>query len=216
MKKYLIAFLIIIFSTQVAFATYGVQTKTSHCTVSVLPDSACSPGAVSTTDIKTICKVGYTNTVRNVTDTLKKKVFKEYDIDWKNRGDYEVDHIISLELGGSNDITNLYPESYLITNGARMKDKFENYLHKQVCNGSMTIEEAQKEISSNWLQYYQVKELTKTPPKVQAPITTPVVKKSKGGICHDSTSSYYVTTKEFTSYKNIDACIKSGGRLPKR
>ena len=72
-----------------------------------------------------------------------------------------MDHIISLELGGSNDISNLYPESYKISNGARVKDVLENYLHKQVCKGSMTIQEAQKEISSNWLKYYTLYKLGK-------------------------------------------------------
>ena len=145
MKKYIFTFLIILLSTHIAFADYGIQTKNSHCVNSALPDSACSPGAVLTTDIKKICVVGYTKTVRSVSTATKNKVFKEYDISYYQHSNYEVDHIISLELGGSNDISNLFPESYLINNGARVKDVFENYLHKQVCNGSMTITEAQKE-----------------------------------------------------------------------
>lgn len=209
MKKYLIAFLIIIFSTQIAFATYGVQTKTSHCIVSVLPDSACSPGRVLTTDIKTICTVGYTKTVRNVTDTLKKKVFKEYDIDWKNRGNYEVDHIISLELGGSNDISNLYPESYLITNGARVKDKFENYLHKQVCDKKLSIEEAQKEISSDWLTNYNLvfsKKVSTTPTVATAKIATipPTSTTGKYYTSSYSTSKYYYP-ETCSGWKSLNA-----------
>ncbi len=121
---------------------------------SALPDPACSPGAVLTTDLKTICTVGYTKTVRDVSLSEKKKVFQEYGIPYSQHSNYEVDHIISLELGGSNDIKNLFPESYLISNGARTKDKLENYLHKKVCNGSVSIQEAQKEISTNWLKYY--------------------------------------------------------------
>lgn len=121
-----------------------------------LPDYTCSPGDVLTTNIKTICKVGYTKTVRNVSVSTRKKVFKEYGIPYASSSDYEVDHIISLELGGSNDIKNLFPESYLIKNGARIKDKLENYLHKKVCNGSMTIQEAQKEISTDWVKYYNL------------------------------------------------------------
>ena len=153
MKKFL-TIIFLLFLSNVAIAAYRIQTKTSHCTASVLPDPACSPGAVLTTDVRTICKVGYTKTVRNVSVTTKKKVFQEYSIPWSAHSNYEVDHIISLELGGSNDISNLFPESYLIKNGARVKDVFENYLHKQVCNGSTTITEAQSEISSNWLTYY--------------------------------------------------------------
>lgn len=152
-KKYLFIFIVLIFSAQTVFATYGVQTKISHCVAGVLPDPTCSPGAVLTTSIKTICTVGYTKTVRNISVATKKKVFKEYGIPYFEHSNYEVDHIISLEIGGSNDISNLFPESYLIPDGARVKDVFENYLRRQICNGSMTIQEAQKEISTNWLQY---------------------------------------------------------------
>ena len=42
------------------------------------------------------------------------------------------------------------------------------------------------------------------------------VKKSKTGICHTPGSSYYSRTKNFTPYKTLDECLKSGGRLPKR
>jgi len=49
-----------------------------------MPDPTCSPGAVLTTDIKTICRVGYTATVRNVSTATKKKVFQEYDIHIQN------------------------------------------------------------------------------------------------------------------------------------
>lgn len=147
-------------STGIVSATYGVQTKTSNCINNqILPDFACSPGAVLTTDSKVICVSGYTKTVRNVTEATKKKVFAEYGIPYSQRSNYEVDHIISLELGGSNDISNLYPESYLIKNGAKTKDIFENYLHKQICNGKMEVAEAQKQISSDWFYYYQTEML---------------------------------------------------------
>lgn len=43
-----------------------------------------------------------------------------------------------------------------------------------------------------------------------------VVKKSKSGICHAPGGSYYDRTKNFTPFKTLDECLKSGGRLPKR
>ncbi|MEI6480301.1 MAG: HNH endonuclease signature motif containing protein [bacterium] len=217
-----------ILATPQAFAKYGVQTKTSHCIVSELPDPACSPGAVLTTNVKTICTVGYTKTVRDVSTATRKKVFSEYGIPYSQSSNYEVDHIISLELGGSNDISNLFPESYTIKDNARIKDVFENYLHKQVCNGSMTVTEAQKEISSDWLTYYNAKyNPTKTPiPKVIVPqITTqsvqssfsttdPAVKKSSTGLCHATGTTYYKQTTKFTAYTSIASCLASGGKMP--
>ena len=42
------------------------------------------------------------------------------------------------------------------------------------------------------------------------------VKLSKSGICHAPSSTYYEQTKNFTSYKTLDECLKAGGRLPKK
>jgi len=61
---------------------------------------------------------------------------------------------VSLELGGSNDIANLWPEAAVPKPGFHEKDKVENYLHNQVCNGSITLKQAQIEIATNWLNVY--------------------------------------------------------------
>ena len=42
------------------------------------------------------------------------------------------------------------------------------------------------------------------------------VKMSKSGICHKPGSTYYEQTKNFTPYKTLDECLRSGGRLPKK
>ena len=42
----------------------------------------------------------------------------------------------------------------------------------------------------------------------------PVVKKSDAGICHDKSSPSFANTKNFTPFKSLDECAKSGGRLP--
>ena len=79
--------------------------------------------------------------------------------DWRLRGaagDYEEDHFISLELGGNpTDARNLWPEAYKPKPGAREKDQVENFLHKQVCSGAMTLREAQRAIVVDWFQVYK-------------------------------------------------------------
>ena len=238
----IIALSVFLLGANPSFAsTYGVQVKTANCTANqTLPDPACTPGAVLTTNIKTICTVGYTKTVRDVSTATKKKVFKEYGISYSDRSNYEIDHLISLELGGSNDISNLFPESHLITNNSFTKDAFENYLHKQVCSGKISITEAQHEIATDWVTYNNsrlnpAKATTKTivsvPQKVEAPITQiitpvvqtppatfssdPAVKKSTTGICHAIGTTYYSRTTNYTAYSSIADCLASGGRLPK-
>ena len=49
----------------------------------------------------------------------------------------------------------------------------------------------------------------------KAAAAEPEVKKSKSNICHDKTSTGYKQTKNFTEFKTMDECVKSGGRPPK-
>lgn len=53
-----------------------------------------------------------------------------------------------------------------------------------------------------------------SPLMVHAQTADPAVKKSESGICHDKSSSSYAATKKFEAFASIDACTKSGGRLP--
>ena len=136
---------------------FGVQTKTSGCQAhGGLQDSACTPGAIFPTATKDkICVSGYASSVRNVPESEKNAVYAEYGITSHYTGQYEVDHLVSLELGGSNDISNLWPEAASPKPGFHEKDKVENYLHDQVCSGAISLQQAQIEIATNWLQVYQ-------------------------------------------------------------
>jgi hypothetical protein len=67
----------------------------------------------------------------------------------------EIDHIVSLELGGSNDIANLYPEKANAEPGYHVKDGLENRLHGLVCSGAMSLRSAQRGIASNWQALYR-------------------------------------------------------------
>jgi len=121
----------------------------------VVPDSRLSPGDVLTSDTAVICVPGYTKTVRNVPQALKEQVYREYNITGRAPGEYEIDHIISLELGGSNSIRNLFPESYKSQPlNAHVKDTLENKLHDLACSGKITMQEAQQAIASNWTTAY--------------------------------------------------------------
>ncbi|MBI3618655.1 HNH endonuclease [Candidatus Peregrinibacteria bacterium] len=132
------------------------RTKSEHCIVQgPFPDHACTPGAVMTgATVEHVCTPGYARSVRNVPQSKKNAVYKEYDIPSHVPGQYEVDHFISLELGGSNDIANLFPEAASPQPGFREKDKVENYLHQQVCAGAISLPDAQRQISTDWLSVY--------------------------------------------------------------
>ena len=133
----------------------GRRTKTSGCIPSNgLPDAACTPGDILPNATKDqICVPGYSSSVRNVPQSEKDAVYAEYGIASHEPGQYEVDHLVSLELGGSNHIANLWPEPASPTPGFHEKDKVENYLHDQVCSGAMSLQQAQVAIATNWLQF---------------------------------------------------------------
>src|SRR5262249_47647635 len=91
----------------------------------------------------------------NVPESEKRRAYGEYRIRNHRAGEYEVDHLVSLELGGSNDIENLWPQSYVSEPfNAHLKDKLENKLHAFVCGGRLTLEEAQHEIATDWIGAY--------------------------------------------------------------
>ena len=122
----------------------------------VYPNPSLTPGAVLTTDASTICTPGYASSVRDVSTATKKQVYAEYGVSYPQPpGAYEVDHFIPLEIGGSNDITNLWLEPATPTPGFHQKDQFENFEHGQVCNGTISAAEAQSRMVSDWYLYWQ-------------------------------------------------------------
>lgn len=119
-----------------------------------MPDSKCTIGAVfANVTAAQVCKPGYAASVRDVPQSEKQQVYAMYGISSHYPGEYEVDHEISLELGGSNDIKNLWPEAALPKPGFHEKDKVEGYLHSQVCSGKMSLSDAQTKIATNWKQF---------------------------------------------------------------
>jgi hypothetical protein len=95
---------------------------------------------------------------------------------------YEEDHLISLGLGGaSRDPKNLWPEPYKPTPGAKEKDWVENYLHRQVCTGKMTLQDAQHAITTDWYAVY-VANHHDDGTAAQKPVAHPAEKGSTAGV----------------------------------
>jgi len=137
------------------------HTQTSGCTVGPSPDRGCSPGAYySKLTRAVICSPSFrTSTIRNVPESEKHAVETEYGLAPRSYGStLEIDHIVSLELGGSNDAANLFPEEAAFANkapGFHVKDALENAAHKAVCAGAIGLRAAQQQIASNWELLYK-------------------------------------------------------------
>jgi hypothetical protein len=68
----------------------------------------------------------------------------------------EVDHLISRELGGAEEIDNLWPESY--GGGpwnAHHKDTLENRLNKEMCAGHISLQKARDMLVHDWRKAYK-------------------------------------------------------------
>jgi hypothetical protein len=122
------------------------------------PNPQLTPGAVRTSNAAEICAASFrTGPYRHTTSATKQQVYKEYNIEpdkgWCTGG-CEVDHLIPLELGGLDDIKDLWPQPSQPKPGFHEKDKLENYLHKQVCSGKMNLSDAQETIRTDWYSAY--------------------------------------------------------------
>jgi hypothetical protein len=123
---------------------------------SFLPNPQLTPGDTLPVTVQDICVPGYARKVRNVPIEVKRQVYQEYGIYHHRPGEYEIDHLISLELGGSNSIKNLWPQSYITHPwNAHIKDQLENELHREVCGGEMDLAIAQHDIATDWIATYK-------------------------------------------------------------
>lgn len=131
------------------------RTKTRGCVLGPLPDRRCSPGAYYNGLTKAVlCSSGFhTSSIRNIPKSEKRTVESEYGLALKDDGrSLQIDQIVSLEIGGSNDISNLFPQR---TSAYHAKDRLEKELHRLVCSGTMSLRAAQAGIADNWEALYK-------------------------------------------------------------
>jgi len=113
-----------------------------------------NPDVTEGTVKKTICVPGYTKSVRpatSYTNGVKAKLLTEAGIDHSRIGDFELDHIVPLALGGHpRKLSNLVLQPWEGEHGAKRKDSLEVRMHSLVCHGEVGLTEAQGCIAENW------------------------------------------------------------------
>lgn len=128
-----------------------------------IPDPVRFPGArnhnVTQENIdQTICVKGWTATIRppeSYTGAIKRQLVQAAGLPWNHIADYELDHLIPLELGGAPaDRRNLWLQSWTGSWNAHLKDHLENRLKEMVCAHELSLKEAQEAIANNWTQAY--------------------------------------------------------------
>lgn len=131
----------------------------------VAPDPVLTPGVVRDLTLDEICTTRWGRDRRHVTAAMRREAFARYGLrgptDTACRKDrhgrrFELDHLIPRQLGGADHVDNLFPQCYAGKPwNAVLKDRLENRLHKDVCNGTITLEEAQAGIAKDWRALYR-------------------------------------------------------------
>ena len=115
---------------------------------------ALNPDVDEDTIGQTICVSGYTKSVRPATsyaNGVKKRLMRAAGVDEARIGDYELDHIVPLALGGHpRKLSNLMLQPWEGEHGAKMKDLLEVRLQSLVCRGKLDLTDAQVCIAQDW------------------------------------------------------------------
>jgi hypothetical protein len=119
-----------------------------------MPDPRLTPGATRSVDWNDICPASSSRHL--ISASTAKRVFEEYRIANPRPYAYEVDYLITPELGGADDIRNVWPEPYSGSEWtAHVKDALEEHLHQMVCDKQLELYTAQREIAQDWVSAYK-------------------------------------------------------------
>jgi hypothetical protein len=121
----------------------------------VLPVRSLTPGATRSVRVDELC-AGRGSGERWISPAVRQAVLRDYRMEGVPAHEYELDYLITPELGGSGDRLNLWPERYGIRVwNARVKDELEDLLPELVCRGQVGLETAQRDIAANWIAAYK-------------------------------------------------------------
>lgn len=120
----------------------------------MLPVPALTPGAVADLTEAQLCAGERPS--REVSPQARRQVLRAYGVEQVSDHAYELDALITPELGGTAEPANLWPQMYdsPVWN-ARVKDQLEDLLSDMVCRHEITLTQAQRDIASNWVAAYK-------------------------------------------------------------
>jgi hypothetical protein len=88
---------------------------------------------------------------RDIPEDKQRAVFAMYGIKSPRPGEFEIDYLITPDLGGAESIRNLWPEPYSARWNAHVKDELEQKLHELVCSGKLDLATAQHDMAVDWI-----------------------------------------------------------------
>jgi hypothetical protein len=119
------------------------------------PDRRLTPGAARAVSTSEVCRAHYSDDTHMLPAAIRERVFQEYGVKGQ-QSKYEVDYLISPQLGGTDDIRNLWPEPEAVPDwNVRAKDELEDRLRQMVCDGTIELSTAQRDLSTDWIAAYK-------------------------------------------------------------
>ena len=120
------------------------------------PNAALTPGDARPISSAEACRASSAIVVvKDIPVETQRQVFQAYGINPAQPGEFEVDYLITPDLGGTGSMRNLWPQPYSARWNARQKDRLEERLHEMVCSGRMDVATAQREIAADWIGAYR-------------------------------------------------------------
>jgi hypothetical protein len=121
-----------------------------------LPNPILTPGSYRSIRLQDVCRTQPYEQARVTSLSLKQQVLREYGMPGAAVSDHEIDFLVIPELGGTENIQNLWPEPYASTVwNARVKDELEERLHQMVCAQQVDLQTAQRDIATDWISAYK-------------------------------------------------------------
>jgi hypothetical protein len=150
------------FGAAAAVAVLGIawlleaRSTPSRLAIFLLPRADLTPGAVRPVAMHEICDDARVAGIEPVPAALQRRIFASYGADVRESSQYELDYLITPELGGAPDPRNLWPQPFTHTQwNAFVKDELELHLHNLVCEGQLELPIAQQDIAHDWIAAYK-------------------------------------------------------------
>lgn len=162
---------IVLFATAFVAGRGTSNPASARLDAGVLPQSSLTPGAVVPLTAAELCSG--VRPSRVVAESVRQQVVHAYGMQSVPPDAYELDALVTPELGGSTHPANLWPQRYHspVWNAA-VKDELERLLPELVCSNQITLADAQREIATDWVAAYKRHFKTDTP--LRAHLISPV------------------------------------------
>jgi hypothetical protein len=140
----------------VAVLGFVIAFQTSVSAEGPKPKARLTPGETRPIAIAEVCRSSSAEVIsHDIPEEMQQRVFAAYGIRSPRSDQFEVDYLITPDLGGTTSIRNLWPQPYSVRWNAQVKDKLEQRLHQLVCSGELDLATAQHDIAVDWIGAYR-------------------------------------------------------------